>query len=131
MSDTTAVDVVRQFYKALTERDLEAAGVCFAGDAVWMLPGQSSIAGTYRGWPAIRDDLLKQLGLRSGGTFRAGLLDICAGDTYVVALQHATAEHQGRKLDVSACQRMQIEGDRIIEVRGHYSDQRDLDNFWR
>ena len=50
---------------------------------------------------------------------------------HVVAVQHATAEHEGRQLDVSACQRMRIDGGRIVEVRGHYSDQRDLDNFWR
>jgi ketosteroid isomerase-like protein len=131
MIDTTAVDVVQRFYKAMADRDLEAAGPCFAEDAVWTLPGQSSIAGTYRGWPAIRDDFLKQLGLRSGGTFKAGLLDVCAGDTYVIAVQHATAEHEGRTLDVTACQRMRIEDGRIVEVRGHYSDQRDLDNFWR
>jgi uncharacterized protein len=129
--DTAAVDVVRRFYAAVAERDLHAAGDCFAEDAVWILPGQSSIAGSHRGWTAIRDDFLAQLGPRSGGSFRARLLDVCVGDEYVVAVQLATAEHEGRRLDVSACQLMRVKDGRIIEVRGHYSDQRDLDDFWR
>jgi ketosteroid isomerase-like protein len=129
--DTAAGDVVRRFYAALAERDLHAVGACFAEDAVWTLPGQSPIAGSHRGWTAIRDDFLLQLGQRSGGTFRARLLDVCVGDEYVVAVQHATAEHEGRRLDVSACQLVRVEGGRIVEVRGHYDDQRALDDFWR
>jgi ketosteroid isomerase-like protein len=61
--DTATVDVVRRFYAAVAERDLHAAGACFAEDAVWTLPGQSSIAGAHRGWTAIRDDFLAQLGV--------------------------------------------------------------------
>ena len=122
-------DVVRRLYTALAERDLEAVGTCFAEEAVWVLPGSSSVAGTHRGWAAIRD-IFAKLGPLSGGTFRARLVDVCVGDQHVVAVQHATAEHDGRSLDVTGCQLMRIQDGRIIEVRGHYSDQRALDDFW-
>jgi uncharacterized protein len=102
----------------------------FAADAVWVLPGDSSIAGAHRGWAAIRDEFLAKLGPLSGGTFRARLMDVCVGDQYVVAVQRATAEHDGRTLDVTACQLMRIEDGLIVEVRGHYSNQRSLDEFW-
>ena len=131
MEDPNAVDVVRRLYAAIADRDLDAAATCFAEDVVWVLPGTSSIAGTHRGWAAIRDNFLAKLGPLSGGTFRARLLDVCRGDTYVVAVQHATAEHGGRNLDITACQLMRIEGGRIVEVRGHYSDQVALDAFWQ
>ena len=131
MGDPNAVDVVRRLYSAIADRDLDAAATCFADDVVWRLPGDSPIAGTHRGWAAIRDNFLAKLGPLSGGTFRAQLLDVCRGETYVVAVQHATAQHDGRNLDITACQLMRVEHGRIVEVRGHYSDQAALDAFWR
>jgi ketosteroid isomerase-like protein len=100
-------------------------------DAVWVLPGTSRIAGTHRGWPEIRDNFLAELGPLSGGTLQAELVDVCGGERFVVAVQHATAQHNGRSLDVTACQLMRIEGGHIVEVHGHYSDQAALDAFWQ
>ncbi|MHC1558720.1 nuclear transport factor 2 family protein [Actinomycetospora sp. C-140] len=130
MGDPAAVDVVRRVYAALAARDLDAVAACFAEDAVWVLPGTSPVAGTHRGWAAIRDDFLAKLGPLSGGTFRNELLDVCAGDRFVVAVQHATAEHRGRRLDVTGCQLLRVEDGLIVEGRGHYSDQAALDAFW-
>ena len=131
MTDARAVDVVRRLYAAVADHDLAAAAGCFAQNAVWVLPGTSAIAGTHRGWAAIRDNFLAKLGPLSGGTLRAELLDVCGGDRYVVAVQHAAAHHDGRDLDVTACQLMRVEDGQIVEVRGHYADQADLDAFWR
>jgi uncharacterized protein len=122
--------VVRRFYAAYAAGDLAAAGACFREDALWHLPGSSPIAGTHRGWSAIRDDFLAQLGPRSDGTFRAQLLDVAVGAEYIVAIQHATAERAGRRLDLTACQLMRVHEGQIVEVRGHYSDQAALDAFW-
>ena len=130
MVEAHDVDVVRRLYQAVADRDLEAAGACFAAEAVWVLPGSSSLAGTHRGWPSIRDDFLAKIGPLSGGTLSVRLLDVCVGDQYVVAVQHATAEHEGRTLDVTGCQLMRVQDGQIIEVRGHYSDERALDDFW-
>jgi ketosteroid isomerase-like protein len=131
VGDLSAVDVVRRLYAAFADRDLDTAVGCFAEDAVWTLPGNSPVAGIHRGPDAIRDNLLGKLGPMSGGTFRSELLDVCEGDRYVVAVQHATGQHDGRSLDITACQLMRVEGGRIVEVRGHYSDQVALDAFWQ
>ena len=58
-------------------------------------------------------------------------VDVAVGVDYVVAVQHATADHEGRHLDVTGCQLIRMEGGRIAEVRGHYSDQYAFDAFWR
>jgi uncharacterized protein len=55
---------------------------------------------------------------------------VAEGERYVVAVQRATAEHGGLTLDVTGCQLMTVEDGRITEVRGHYSDQYALDEFW-
>jgi len=58
------------------------------------------------------------------------LVDVAVGERYVVAVQHATAEHHGKRLDVTGVQLMRVEGGKIVEVRGHYSDQYAFDQFW-
>jgi uncharacterized protein len=131
MTVTSAdVETVRRFYQAVAARDMAAAESCFAPDAVWHLPGKSVIAGDHHGWPAIRDDFLAKLGPLSGHTFRAELLDVAVGQEFIVAVQHATASGRGRRLDITGCQLMRLERSRIMEVRGHYSDQEALDAFW-
>jgi len=63
-------------------------------------------------------DCLAKLGPLSGGTFRAELLDVAEGERFVVAVQHATAHRQGKRLDVTACQLVSIEDGKILSVRG-------------
>jgi ketosteroid isomerase-like protein len=121
--------VVRRLYQAWAEGDLDGAGECFAPDAVWRVPGRSAIAGCHRGWDGIRD-FFGTLSRLSGGTFRADLVDVAVGERHVVAVQHATAEREGRRLDVTACQLMTLEGGRITRVHAHYGDQEALDAFW-
>jgi uncharacterized protein len=125
------VATVRRFYAAFADRDFETVQECFTPDAIWHLPGRGAIAGEHRGWNAIRDDFLAKVGPLSGGTLRAGLVDVAVGVEYVVAVQHATAEHNGRRLDVTGCQLIRMEDGRIAEVRGHYSDQYAFDAFWQ
>ena len=125
------VETVRRLYAAVAARDLGTAEACFAADATWHVPGSSPIAGDHTGWPAIRDDFLARLGPLSGYTFRAELLDVAIGQNYVVAVQHATAAYQGRRLDITGCQLIRVEDGRVTDVRGHYSDQSALDAFWK
>lgn len=124
------VEVVHRLYAAVAAKDVEAASRCFTPDAVWHLPGRSVISGDHVGWPAIRDDFLTRLGPLSGGSFRAELLDIAVGDRYVVAIQHATGSFEGRVLDITGCQLITTSDGLIATVRGHYSDQAQLDAFW-
>jgi ketosteroid isomerase-like protein len=127
---SSAEEIVQRFYDAVARRDLEGALACFSEDAVWTLPGRSPIAGEHYGREAIGQNVLSQVGPRSGETFRADLLDVAVGDNYVVAVQHASAERNGKRLDITACQLLTIRDGQIVEVRGHYSDQYALDDFW-
>jgi uncharacterized protein len=54
---------------------------------------------------------------------------VTVGERYVVAVQHATGALNGRTLDVTGCQLMEITDGRIARVRGHF-DQEELDSFW-
>ena len=121
--------VVRLLYDAFARGDMETTRGCFVHDAVWHLPGRSLIAGDHRGVDAIFR-FFGKLGELSGGTFKAELTDVLANDRHAVALQHATATRGTKHLGVTACQVMRIQDDKILEVRGYYSDQYGLDDFW-
>jgi ketosteroid isomerase-like protein len=130
MTVTSAdAETVRRLYAAMSAGDFATVESCLAPDGVWHLPGKSAIAGDHRGWPAVREVFVK-LAVLSGQTFRTELLDVTVGQDFVVAVQRATAAYQGRHLDVTGCQLMRLEGGRVAEVRGHYSDQYALDAFW-
>jgi ketosteroid isomerase-like protein len=122
--------VVRRLYEAFARGDMETIKSCFAQDAVWHMPGRSPIAGDHRGWDAIVRDFLRRLRELSGGTFKADLIDVVANDQHVVALQHATGTRGTKRLDVTACQLIRVQDGKILEVRGYYSDQYALDDFW-
>jgi ketosteroid isomerase-like protein len=125
------VATVRRFYAAFATRDYTTMEACFTAGAVWHLPGHGALAGGHRGWRAIHDDFLARTGPLSGGTLRAGLVDVAVGADHIVAIQHATAEHDGRRLDVTGCQLIRMEDGRIADVQGHYSDQYAFDAFWQ
>ena len=80
-------DTVRRFYAAFAERDFDTVRACFAPDAVWHLPGRGVIAGDHRGWDEIYGNFLGRIGPLSGGTLRAGLLDVAVGTDHLVAVQ--------------------------------------------
>ncbi|MEO7069758.1 MAG: nuclear transport factor 2 family protein [Nostocoides sp.] len=123
--------VVNRLYQAIADKDLGTAEACFASGAVWHLPGSSPISGDHVGWQQIRDDFLAKLGPLSEGTFRADLIDVAIGESYVVAVQHATANAHGKSLDITGCQLIGLdEAGLIAKVRGHYSDHAALDAFW-
>jgi len=123
------VKAVRRLYDAFARGDVGEIKDCFVYDAVWHLPGRSPIAGDHQGIDAILK-FLGELRELSGGTFRAELTDVVANDRYAVALQHATGTVGAKRLDVTACQVMRIQNGKIAEVRGYYSDQYALDDFW-
>jgi ketosteroid isomerase-like protein len=123
------VETVRRLYAAFAARDL---ATMFRAKRRLVPAGPESDRGKHhRGWPAIRDDLIAKTGPLSGGTFRAELLDIAVGVNYVIAVQHATARHDGRSLDITGCQLIRLVEGRIVEIKGHYSDQYALDAFWQ
>ena len=74
-----------------SHRDIDTIRDCSTPDAVWHLPGRGATRGDHHGWDAISGDFLARTGPLSGGTLRAGLLDVAVGADHIVAIQHATA----------------------------------------
>ena len=75
-------------------------------------------------------DFFATRGPRSTGTFGAERVDVLVGEQVIAAFQHAIGQRNGKRLDLTACQVMSFRDGRIAEVRGHYADQYQLDEFW-
>ena len=122
--------VVRRLYAAFEAQDVPAIRACFAPDAVLLHPGHGPFAGEYHGVDAILG-FLGGLVPASGGTLRTPLEDLTAGETYVVAVQPVLGDRNGKHLDITSCQRFKVEDGQITEMLGLYSDQYQMDDFWR
>lgn len=121
-------DLVRGLYRAFTDRDVAALDELLAENAVWHVPGTNPLAGHHRGRLAIVK-YFTALGQRTGGTFRAQIIDVLASETRAVAIARSTGEREGRRYDGLYCLLVAIERDVITEAWIMPADAFALDAF--
>jgi uncharacterized protein len=124
------VAIMQRAYDAFNAADIDTLNELFDENAVWHLPGQSSMANDYQG----RDATLAyfgKIGQDTGGTFQAELQQLFAGDDgRVIGLQRSTAERDGKRLDVGDCIVFELKDGKIVDGREHFEDLRAWDEFW-
>jgi uncharacterized protein len=130
MGSDQNVAIMQRAYDAFNRGDIDTLTELFDENAVWHLPGRSSMADDYQG----RDATLGYFGLiaqRTDGTFRAELERLTAdGDDRVVGIHRSTADRDGKHLDVSDCIVFQLKDGRVIDGREHFEDLYAWDEFW-
>lgn len=123
-------DVVRQGYKAFGEGDMDTLRSLITPDAVHVAPGNSPIAGEYKGI----DEILAYYGKLfelSGGTFSAELKSTTAqGDDKVVAVHRDKGQRSGKTLDQDETLTFTISNGKISRLEEDHSDQATYDAFW-
>ncbi len=120
--------IVRTITEAFLRGDLATVGAAFAADAVWELPGRSTLAGQYEGPDAIVGFLARAFEL-SGGTLRLEVLDVLASERGAAHVQRVTADHQGRRLDCVEVLAHEIVDGRIVRTY-HRPDVPAFDAFF-
>jgi ketosteroid isomerase-like protein len=121
--------VVRSLFDAFARREGLALRDLFARDAVWVVPGASVMAGTYRG----RDEIfrfLARLPKETDGTYGSSLIDVLASDERAAALYRATGVRRGRRLDLVQLLLFRLDAGRIVEALALPSDAGAFDAFW-
>jgi ketosteroid isomerase-like protein len=101
----------------------------FADDAVWVVPGSSVMAGTYRGRDAIFR-FLTRLPKETSGTYDSRLVDVLASDERAAALYRATGARNGNTLDLDQVLLFRIEGGLVREVVALPSEPATFEAFW-
>ena len=108
--------------------DLDLLNAVMGRDVVWHEPGRSCFAGDYKGPEAVLA-FLKQLRVRSGGTFKIEVLDALGQPERAVVLQRETATRNGKVLDVIAAVEFEIHHEKITEVTVYQGDTYQFDKF--
>ena len=121
--------LVRRIFDAFARKQGFALRDVFAADAVWVVPGESMMAGTYRGREAIFR-FLGRLPKETGGTYRSHLLDVLASDARAAALYRATGSRNGHTLDLDQVLLFRIEDGLVREAVALPSDPLAFDAFW-
>ena len=121
--------VVRRIFDAFARRDAFALRGLFAADAVWTVPGDSAMAGAYRGPEAIFR-FLARLPKETDGTYRSELVDVLASDGRAAALYRATGTRRDRSLDIEQVLLFRLEDGAVAEVLALPSEPAAFEEFW-
>ena len=116
-------------FDAFARKDPFGLRGLFAEDAVWHVPGDSLMAGTYEGRDAIFR-FLGRLPKETNGTYGSRLIDVLASDDRAAALYRAFGERNGDRLDLDQLLLFRIDGGLIREVLALPTDPAVFDSFW-
>jgi ketosteroid isomerase-like protein len=122
-------EAVRGLFAAFARKDAFALRSAFAPEAVWVVPGDGVMAGTYRG----PEEILRFLGRlprETGGTYASRLIDVLSSEERAAALYRATGERAGRRLDLDQVLLFRFEEGRIRHVLALPTDPAVFDAFW-
>jgi len=122
-------DVVRRLFGAFERKDGFGLRGLFAEDAVWRVPGDSAMAGTYSGRDAIFR-FLGRLPKETQGTYGSKLIDVLASADRAAALYRASGERRGRRLDLDQLLLFRLRDGLLVEVLALPSDPAVFDAFW-
>ncbi len=122
------VAAIRRGYELFNNGNIEGLADIVAEDAVWHAGGRNRLSGEKRGRDAIFA-FFSQLGDLTGGTFRAELHDVLAGEEHAVGLHTSTGERDGRRLNVRTVLVFHLHDGRVTEAWEHYDDSRAFDEF--
>lgn len=121
--------LVRRIFDAFARKQGLALRGLFAEDAVWTVPGQGAMAGTYRG----REEIfrfLARLPKETNGTYGSELLDVLVSDDRAAALYRARGERRGRVLELEQVLLFRIERGLVRDVLALPSDPDAFERFW-
>ena len=122
-------DIVRRGYRAFGEGDMETLGSLYMPDVVQRIPGNNPMSGEYQGLDAVMG-LYAKLFESSGGTFSVDLKSVKTEGDKVVTVHGATAEREGKTLDVDESIEFSFSGDKISALDVTYPDEAVEDAFW-
>ena len=121
--------IVRSIFSAFARKQGFALRGLFAEDAMWTVPGNGIMAGTFRG----REEIfrfLARLPKETDGTYGSELRDVLASDERAAALYRARGTRHDRTLELDQILLFRIEDGLVREVLALPSDPAAFEEFW-
>jgi ketosteroid isomerase-like protein len=123
-------ELMRRLVEAFGTGDIPALQALIAEDAIWHVPGASSVAGSYTGHSEIFGFFGKVMAL-SGGTFSVARKDTLASEAYGLNWDLATASRDGAALATPLALLARFHDGRIAEAWDLIFDQAAWDAFFQ
>ena len=125
------VELTRKGYAAFANGDLDGVRELLAPDIIWHVPGDTMIAGDYKGIDEVFGFFGKLL-QETGGSFKLEVRDILANDERAVILAHSSAERKGKRLEGDVVHVMSIDSEGRTTEFWQYDniDPKELEAFW-
>lgn len=128
--DDQAMTLVRRGYEAFNSGDVETLISLFSTDVVQHVPGDSPLAGTYKGVDAVLG-YYGQLAERTDGTFRAHLVDVHGdGQGHVCAVHQIAAVRNGTRRVSRGSIVFTFMGDKVTDLLELHGDLSGDDAFF-
>jgi len=122
-------ELLRRGYEAFAAGDLDTVLSIFDENIRWHVPGQSPLAGDYRGHEEVIAFFGNLVEL-SGGTFSVEVHDVLANDEHVVVLAVVRAERDGRSFAGMAAHVWHVAHGKAVEFWTAPTDPYGADEFW-
>jgi uncharacterized protein len=129
--DTLAANraLVRRIMDAFANKEGFALRDCFAEEAIWHVPGEGVMSGTYRGRAEIFR-FLARLPKLTDGSYRSTVIDALASEERGAGLYRAMGEREGRTIDIDQVLLFTIRDGVVTEVLALPSDPAAFEAFW-
>ena len=121
-------DLLNNAYDAFSRGDMDGVATAFTDDVTFNIPGNSPLAGEYRGKEQVLD-YLREVMDRSGGTFRLESHDVLASDSHVIGLTVHRGERKGKSGGYNSVQVFHVDDGKLTEF-WEFPDQPAFDDFW-
>src|ERR1700710_1052161 len=99
MDSAANLELIKELYGAYISGDLEAVLRPFNDQSVWIELGDNQRTGVFRGATGLLEHSMRNLEL-TDGTLATELQEVVGGERFVVAIERATAQRNGRSLDM-------------------------------
>jgi ketosteroid isomerase-like protein len=121
--------VIADLYKSFLNDDPEPALAAFNDESVWVDTGDNERSGVYRGVVEIAQHAIHCRKL-TDGTWGTDVLEMLAGDRFVVVVERALALRNGRSLNMMVNTVYEMTNGVVNQLRVLPYDPQEWDAFW-
>jgi ketosteroid isomerase-like protein len=129
MDSAANLELIKDLYGAYISGDLEAILRPFNDQSVWIELGDNQRTGVFHGATGLLEHSMRNLEL-TDGTLATEVQEIVGGAQYVVAIERATAQRNGRSLDMLCATSYQIADGVVAEMQVLPFDSQEWQRFW-